>query len=370
MTSALFSPISLRGLELRDRIVVAPMCQYVCEDGSVNDWHIMHLGQYAMGAAGLIIAEATHVSPIARITPKCAGLYSDENEAAWRPIIAFCRKYGVSALGVQLAHAGRKASTRAPLDGGGSLGADDGAWQTVSASDLPYDDDWHRPASLDDAGMAEIKAQFVSATERAARLGFDTVELHSAHGYLMHQFLSPISNRRNDGYGGTLEGRMRFPLEVFEATRAVWPDDRPLGVRVSATDWIEGGWTLEDTISYARELKGLGCDYIDVSSGGLDPRQQVTPGPGYQVPLAEAVRKAVGMPTMAVGMITEARQAEAIIADGQADFVALARGMMFDPRWAWHAAEELGVDTTYADQYTRCEPSRWPQAFPARQAAE
>jgi 2,4-dienoyl-CoA reductase-like NADH-dependent reductase (Old Yellow Enzyme family) len=370
MASALFSPISLRDLTLPNRIVVSPMCQYAAENGSATDWHLMHLGQFAMGAAGLVFTEATAVSPEGRISPKCLGLYSDENEAALARAIGFCRHYGVTALGIQLAHAGRKASTHPPGVGThGPLGPDEGAWTTVAPSALPFAD-WHTPQALDEAGIERLKAAFVAATGRAKRLGFDLIELHYAHGYLMHEFLSPISNRRDDRYGGSLENRMRLALEVFAAVRDAWPTAKPLGVRVSASDWVAGGWTPEETVVLARELKALGCDFVDVSSGGNDPRQRIPLGPGYQVPFAEKVRAEAQVTTMAVGMITRARQAEEIIAGGKADLVALARGMMWDPRWAWHAAEELGVDTAYASQYARCHPAKWPEAFPHRQAAE
>ncbi len=368
MGSALFSPIALRGLQLANRIVVSSMCQYNAEDGSANDWHLMHLGQFAMGAAGLVMTEATHVSAIGRITYKCLGLYSDANEHALARVIAFCRQYGVTALGIQLAHAGRKGSVHPPLEGSAPLGPQEQPWTTVAPSALPYAPEWHVPEALDRAGLGAIKAQFVAAAERAARLGFDLAELHSAHGYLLHQFLSPISNRRTDEYGGGLEQRLRFPLEVFEAVRRVWPEDRPLGVRLSATDWVEGGWTMEDTVALARALKALGCDFVDVSSGGLDPRQKIPLGPGYQVHLAEQVRREAGIPTWTVGMITEPHQAEAIVAEGRADLVALARAMMYDPRWAWHAAAELGTETAYPRMYSRCHPSQWP-AHPARRAS-
>jgi 2,4-dienoyl-CoA reductase-like NADH-dependent reductase (Old Yellow Enzyme family) len=360
MSSVLFSPIALRGLELPNRIVVSSMCQYNAEDGSANDWHIMHLGQFAMGAAGLVMTEATHVSAIGRISPKCLGLYSDDNERALRRVVDFCRQYGVAALGIQLAHAGRKGSTRPPIEGGGPLPPDQHPWTTVAPSAVAYAD-WHVPQALDRSGLAQVKAEFVAAAERAARIGFDLVELHGAHGYLLHEFLSPLSNRRDDEYGGSLENRMRFPLELFEAVRAALPADQPVGMRVSATDWVDGGWTPEETVILTRELKALGCDFMDVSSAGLDPRQKVPVGPGYQVPLAAKVRREADIPTWAVGMITEPEQAEAIVAGGEADMVAIARGMMFDPRWAWHAADALGAKTAYARMYARCHPSQWPR---------
>jgi len=367
--SKLFSPVAFRGLTLANRIAVAPMCQYAAVDGSAQDWHLMNLGQYAMGAAGLVFAEATHVAPEGRITPNCLGLWSDENEAALKRVVDFCRKFGVSKLGIQLAHAGRKGSTQPPLEGGKPLGADPRAYRTVSASAAPYADGWHTPEALDKAGLARVKGQFVEAVKRSERVGFDVIEFHGAHGYLMHQFLSPLSNRRDDEYGGALKNRMRFPLEVFEAARAVWPADKPMGVRLSATDWVEGGWTPEETVAMARELKTLGCDFIDVSSGGMDPRQKIPLGPGYQVHYAAKVKKEAGIPVMTVGMITEPQHAEQIVASGQADVVMLARGMMWDPRWAWHAAEALGVDTAYAPQYIRCHPTRWPEAFASRRKA-
>ncbi len=370
MTCALFSPISFRGLTLDNRIVVSSMCQYNADDGCANDWHLMNLGQYAMGAAGLVMTEATHVSPAGRISHKCLGLYSDDNERALKRVTDFCREYGVAALGIQLGHSGRKGSAHPPAAGATPLVADEGPWTTLAPSALPYAPDWPVPRELDRAGLAEIKTAFVGAAARAERIGFDLLELHMGHGYLLHQFLSPISNRRQDDHGGNLEGRTRFPLEVFEAVRRVWRDDKPMGVRVSATDWVEGGWTVEETVSFAKALMDLGCDFIDVTTGALDPRQEIPLGPGYQVPFSQKVRAEAGIATWAVGMITEARQAERIIAGEQADMVALARGMMYDPRWAWHAAEELGADAPYSPMYIRCHPARWPQAFPNRGAAE
>jgi 2,4-dienoyl-CoA reductase-like NADH-dependent reductase (Old Yellow Enzyme family) len=349
----------MRGLTLPNRIVVSPMCQYMSDNGSANDWHLMHLGQFAMGAAGMVITEATHVSAVGRITPRCLGLYSDENEKTIKHVVDFCRKYGVARLGIQLAHAGRKGSTHSPFEGGKPLGAGEGAWTTVAPSALPFGPGWHVPEALSSSGLADVKQQFVESAKRALRIGFDLIELHGAHGYLLHQFLSPISNQRTDGYGGSLEHRMRFPLEVFEAVRAVWPQDRVLGVRVSATDWIEGGWTPEETVTFAKELKARGCDFIDASSGALDPRQQIPFGPGYNVPFAEKIRKDAGIATMSVGMITRPAQAEDIVASGKADLIAIARAAMDDPRWAWRAARELGGEAAYAPNYVRCSPAVW-----------
>jgi 2,4-dienoyl-CoA reductase-like NADH-dependent reductase (Old Yellow Enzyme family) len=358
MSSALFSPFTMRDLEIANRIVVSPMCQYAAVDGSARDWHLMNLGQYAMGAAGLVMTEATHVSPEGRISPRCLGLYSDDNERSLARVVDFCREFGVTRLGIQLAHAGRKASTRPPLDGGGPLADDESPWQTLAPSALPFGD-WPAPRALDRAGLVTVKQQFVDSAVRAARIGFDLAELHIGHGYLLHQFLSPLSNQRSDEYGGTTQNRMRFPLEVFDAVRAVWPAHLPLGVRVSATDWVDGGWTPGETVEFAAALASRRCDFVDVTTSGLDPRQQIPLGPGYQVPFAEQVRREAGLPTWAVGLITGAHQAEAIIAEGRADMVALARGMMFNPRWAWHAALELGADTAYSPMYQRCAPRSW-----------
>jgi 2,4-dienoyl-CoA reductase-like NADH-dependent reductase (Old Yellow Enzyme family) len=359
MPSALFAPLQLRGLTLPNRIVVSPMCQYNSEHGSANDWHLMHLGQFAMGAAGLLFTEATHVSPVGRITHRCLGLYSDENEATLKRVIDFCRRYGVTKLGIQLAHAGRKASVHPPSAGGKPLGPDENPWTTVGPSALPFGPGWHTPAALTKAGLDEVRSQFMEAARRSLRIGFDVIELHMGHGYLLHEFLSPISNQRDDEYGGSTAHRIRFPLEVFAAVRAVWPSDRPLGVRVSATDWIEGGWTVDEAVVLAHELKGLGCDFFDATSGQLDPRQKIPLAPGYNVPLAHKIKSETGMTTMAVGLITKPRQAEEIVASGQADLIALARGIMDDPRWAWHAARELGGEAPYAPNYARCSPAQW-----------
>lgn len=359
MASALFMPLKLRGVDLPNRIVVSPMCQYMSDDGCANDWHLMHLGQFAMGAAGLVFTEATHVSPVGRISHRCLGLYSDANEVTLKRAVDFCRQYGVAKLGIQLAHSGRKGSAHTPAEGGKPLAPDEKPWTTLAPSALAFGPGWHVPAALDRAGLREIKQQFVDAARRAVRIGFDVAELHAAHGYLLHEFLSPISNRRDDEYGGKTAARIRFPLEVFEAVRAVWPERLALGVRVSATDWIDGGWTPEETVIFAKSLKALGCDFVDVTSGHLDPRQQIAFAPGYNVGFAEQVRNEAGIPVMSVGMITKPAQAETIVAGGRADMVAIARAMMDDPRWAWHAARELGGEAPYAPNYRRCHPSVW-----------
>ncbi len=348
MSVKLFTPVELGGVTLPNRVVVSPMCQYSSIDGSAQDWHRVHYGALALSGAGLLCFEATHVERDGRITQGCAGLYSDENEAALKPIVEWARGWMPHVkLGIQLGHAGRKASAQRPWKGGGALtqaDAPDLPWTTFSASAVPYDTKWHTPVALDAAGLKRVKAAFVASVERSARLGLDVIELHGAHGYLLHQFLSPLSNRRSDEYGGTMEKRRRFPLEVFEACRKAWPRDRALGVRLSATDWVEGGLAVEDTIETARQLKALGCDFIDVSSGGNSPAQKIAIGPGYQVGLSARVRKEAGIKTWAVGIITEPQQAEDIVASGQADCTAHARSFLVDPRWAWNAAKALGAE--------------------------
>ena len=356
MSSELFTPYKMRGLEMSNRIVVAPMCQYSALDGTVGDWHIMHLGQFAVAGSGLLFVEATGTEPEGRITPGCVGLYSDENEAALARVLKFCNSYGNVPVGIQLAHAGRKASVDVPWRGGAPLTVDNGAWQTVGPSAEPYADGWHTPDAMTDEKLARVKESFVQAAKRSVRLGFRTIELHCAHGYLLHQFLSPISNRRNDTYGGSLEGRMHYPLEIFDAVRAVMPDDMPLGVRISATDWVDEGWDIDGSIAFAKVLEVRGCDYIDVSSGGNSPHQKIPVGPGYQTGFAGDIKRETSLSTMAVGKITDPLQAEHIIRTGQADMVSLARGMLYDPRWVWHAAEKLRAKAAFAPQYLRCHP--------------
>ncbi len=357
MSSNLFSPISLRSLNLENRIVVAPMCQYSAHDGTMTDWHLMHLGQYAVSGIGLVFVEATGVEPEGRITPGCVGLYSDANEAALARIIRFYRDYGSAKIGIQIGHAGRKASADLPWKGGTALKPGNGAWQTIAPSAIPFGPGWHVPEAMTRQTLQRVRDGFVQATRRAVRLGFDTIEIHSAHGYLLHSFLSPLSNHRDDAYGGSLENRMRYPLEVFDAVRAEWPEDKPLGVRFSASDWVEGGWDLEGSIVYTQALKARGCDFVDVSGGGLSPDQKIAVGPGYQTHFSAEIRRATGLPTIAVGRIIDPVQAETILATGQADMVALARGMLFDPRWAWRAAEALSDRATFPPQYMRAHPS-------------
>lgn len=356
MTSALFSPFGLRALTLPNRIVVSPMCQYSAENGSANDWHLMHLGSLALGSPGLLFVEATAVEAAGRITPHCLGLYSDANEAALCRVVQAIRTWTPTKLGLQLAHAGRKGSSRVPWQGGTLIAAHDGGWRTVAPSALAQRDDEPAPHMLHTDDLERICDAFVHSAQRAARIGFDALELHCAHGYLLHEFLSPLANHRSDAYGGSPEKRMRWPLEVFAAVRRVWPDDKPLGVRVSATDWVPGGWDVEQTLAFARALKAQGCDWIDASSGGISPQQKIPLGPGYQVPYAQRIRLETGLATIAVGMITDAHHAEAIVATGEADLVALARGMLWDPRWAWHAAAQLGASVDAPSQYWRSPP--------------
>ncbi len=355
MSSRLFSPINLNEIELRNRIIVAPMCQYSAVDGSATDWHLMHLGQFAVSGVGLILVEATGVSPEGRISPGCLGLWSDENQVALSRVVKFCHDYGNAKMGIQLAHAGRKASTDLPWLGGAPIPASDPrGWQTLAPSATPYNEAFDLPLALDEAGMGKIVDDFIAATKRADEIGFDVIELHMAHGYLLHQFLSPLSNQRNDKFGGTLDGRMRFPLRVFKEVRATWPQHKALGVRISATDWVDSSsWDVNEASQFTATLKAAGADFIDVSSGGNSPDQEIDVGPGYQTGFAATIKRETGLPTMAVGQITEPRQAEAILRSDQADMIALARGMLYNPRWAWHAAEALNAEAAYAPQYMR-----------------
>lgn len=359
----LFAPLALRRLTLANRIVVSPMCQYSAEAGRATPWHLLHLGSLALSGAGLLFTEATAVEPDGRISPADLGLYDDATEAALVPVLAAIRAHAAIPVGMQLAHAGRKASTDMPWRGGHQIAAAHGGWTTCAPSPLPQRAGEAPPVPLDATGLARVRDAFAAAARRADRLGIDALELHAAHGYLLHEFLSPIANQRSDEYGGSLANRMRFPLAVFDAVRAAFPADKPVGVRVSATDWLDGGWDVEQTIALVRELVRRGVDWIDVSSGGISPQQQIVVGPGYQVPFADAIKRATGVTTMAVGMITAPRQAEDIIAGGHADLVALARAMLYDPRWPWHAAAELGATVAAPPQYWRCAPVDYPGLF-------
>jgi 2,4-dienoyl-CoA reductase-like NADH-dependent reductase (Old Yellow Enzyme family) len=354
--SALFSPYTLRDLTLANRIVVSPMCQYSSVNGEANAWHIAHLGSLALSGAGLLFTEATAVEPDGRITPGDLGLYDDATEAALKPVLAMIRQHSKIAVGMQLAHAGRKSSCHVPWDGGANIPFADGGWRTSAPSALPWVETDTTPEALDDAGLQRIRDAFKQSAKRADRLGIDVIEVHGAHGYLLHEFLSPLSNHRTDAYGGALENRMRFPLEIFDIVRNEFPAHKPVGIRVSATDWVEGGWDVESTIAFAAAVRARGADFIDVSSGGLSPLQKIQLGPAYQLPFAEAVKAKVDIPVIAVGLITEAQQAEEIIASGKAEFVALARAMLYDPRWPWHAAAELGATVQAPPQYWRSAP--------------
>jgi 2,4-dienoyl-CoA reductase-like NADH-dependent reductase (Old Yellow Enzyme family) len=332
------------------------MCQYSAHDGSATDWHMIHLGNLSLSGSGLLIIEATSVVPEGRISPADLGLWSDENEAALARVLKAIRTYSEIPVAIQLAHAGRKASCEIPWKGHGMVPASEGGWSVLAPSPIPFNPDDPEPIALDETGLTHIKDAFVAAGRRADRLGIDAIELHAAHGYLLHQFLSPISNQRTDNYGGSLENRMRFPLEVFDAIRATFSSHKPIGVRISGTDWVPGGWDVDQSIILTKELERRGCAYLHVSSGGLSPLQEIPIGPNYQVPLAEHIKKETSIPIIAVGLITEPAQAEEIIASGKADMVALARGMLFDPRWPWHAAAKLGAQVEAPPQYWRAQP--------------
>jgi len=342
----LFQELSLRGLSLRNRIAMSPMCQYSAHDGLANEWHFAHYGARAALGLGLMLVEATAVEARGRITPHDLGIWTDDQAAALGRIASFAKSQG-AAIGIQLAHAGRKASVARPWDGGAAIAAGPGSlgWETVSASALPFHDGDPAPRELDRAGLAAVVEAFEAAARRALSSGFDLVEIHAAHGYLLHQFLSPLSNRRKDEYGGSLQNRARLLLEVYDAVRGVAGESRPVLVRVSATDWAEGGWDIAQCVELARLLKARGIDLIDVSSGGLVPWQKVEAGPGYQVPFARAIRTEAGVATGAVGLITGAAQAEAVLAEGSADLVILGRELLRNPGWSWQAARQLGVES-------------------------
>jgi 2,4-dienoyl-CoA reductase-like NADH-dependent reductase (Old Yellow Enzyme family) len=353
MTDSLFSPLTLRGITLENRIVVSPMCQYSSIDGMATDWHLVHLGSRAVGGAALVFTEAAAVVAEGRISPDDLGIWKDEHIPPLARAAAFIRAQG-SIPGIQLAHAGRKASTSSPWKGHMPLGVAEGGWSPIVApSAIPFDEGWQTPVALDLVGIQDIIAAFANAARRALAAGFQVIELHGAHGYLINEFLSPLSNTRTDGYGGSFENRTRFLREIIEAVREVWPEQLPLFLRISATEWVDGGWTLDDSITLSRLVAQLGVDLIDCSSGGNVPNVRIPIGPGYQVPLAERVRRESGVPTGAVGLITEAKQADDIVRSGQANLVLLAREELRDPYFPLHAAKELGVEIAWPNQYLR-----------------
>jgi 2,4-dienoyl-CoA reductase-like NADH-dependent reductase (Old Yellow Enzyme family) len=357
----LFTPIELGSVTLPNRIVVSPMCQYSADDGCMNDWHFVHLGHLAYSGAGLLMVEATHVTREGRITHACTGLYNGHNEAAMARVIHNCRRLTKNPIGIQIGHAGRKASSQVPWEGRQWLRPDQSPWETVAPSPIPYGEGWHVPRELTKEEIHSLTQAFVAAALRAKRIGFDLLELHSAHGYLLHQFLSPLSNQRKDEYG---RDRMKFPLEVAHALRDSW--DRALGARISANDWVEGGLGPDDAVAYARELKRLGFDYVCVSSGAMVPQAHISVAPGYQVPFAQKVKRSVEMKVQTVGMIVDPDQAEDIVASGKADMVVMARAFLDNPRWVWHAAERFGVELDYPPQYQRARSDLWPGAKLAR----
>ncbi len=364
----LFSPLAIGPITVPNRVAVAPMCQYSANDGCASDWHIQHLMTLALSRAGLIVLEATGVERIGRITHECLGLYSDANEASLARVLDAARRVATpdTAWGIQLAHAGRKASTQRPWEGGGPLQVGEDPWLTASASALPFADKYSTPEALDSAGLERVKNAFSKAAVRAARLGFDVIELHAAHGYLLHQFLSPHSNKRTDAYGGSLENRMRFPLEVARAVRAMMPARMALGARITGFEWVEGGIDTTEAATFANALQAEGCSYVCVTSGGNVAGARIAVSPNYQVPFAAAVKAQTTIVTRAVGMIADAAQANEIITSGQADQVALARALIDNPRWVWHAAEKIGAKIAYPPQYERATAKLWRGAVLAR----
>lgn len=351
---ALFSPIALRSVELANRIVYSPMGQYMADrTGAATDWHKIHLGMMALSGAGLIFTEASAVAPLGRDAPTSLGLWTDAHEEALAGVIETCRRYAPAKHAIQLWHAGRKGSMDIPWHGWRQLPEEEGGWPQTAPSPIAFPGRTNRLTVPTAGELDEIAGQFAQSAKRAARIGYDLLEIHCAHGYLLHSFLSPVSNRRDDEYGGSLENRMRFPLQVVAAARAAWPAERPMGVRISATDWIEGGWSLDDTLAFCTRLKALGCDYVTASSGGSDPGQKIALYPGYQVDFAAEIRRATGLATMAVGLITEPGHADYVVRSGKADMVALGRGLLRDPRWPWTAADALGGSITHPDQYLR-----------------
>ncbi len=353
MTAKLFTPLQLRELTFKNRIFVSPMCQYSAIDGVPNHWHLVNLGSRAVGGAALVTAEATAVKDIGRISPSDLGIWNDQQVEAFKPITQFILEQG-AIPGIQLAHAGRKASTSIPWKGHGRVEVKDSGWVPEAPSAIPFSSTYHTPKEIPTTEIEGIVKSFVDATKRAEKAGFQVVEIHMAHGYLLHQFLSPLSNQRKDEYGGSLENRMRLPLKVAAAVRNAWPAKWPVMVRISATDWApEGGWDPEQSVVLAKELKKIGIDMIDTSTGGILERPSIPLGPGYQVPFAEQIRKEAGIPTSAVGLITNAKQAEEILSKGKADAISLARELLRDPYFPLHAAKELGVEIVWPKQYER-----------------
>jgi 2,4-dienoyl-CoA reductase-like NADH-dependent reductase (Old Yellow Enzyme family) len=361
--SLLFSSYSLGSMHLTNRVAIAPMCQYSADDGHATDWHMIHLGHLALSGAAILFIEATAVTPEGRITPADLGLWSDQHQASLAPVIKAIRKHSPIRIAIQLSHAGRKASSQVPWEGGASIPPEKGGWQTVASSPIPHAQGETVPLALDAEGLRHVRDSFVAAARRSFALGLDAIELHGAHGYLLHQFLSPLSNQRSDEYGGSLENRMRFPLEVFKAVREAVPREMTVGVRISASDWVEGGWDIGQSVRFSQELERAGCQFIHVSSGGISPRQKIPVGPGYQIEFAARIKRDTGMPTIGVGLITEAGQAERILEKGQADMVALARAMLFDARWPWHAAAQLGSQVSAPPQYWRSQPREYKDLF-------
>jgi len=359
----LFTPISLGPLPLANRIMVSPMCQYSGHDGNINGWHLAHLGSLALSGAGLLTIEATAVSPEGRITGGCLGLYNDDNERSLKTAVDMLREASNSKLMLQIGHAGRKASSARPWEGGALLSRAEGGWETIAPSALPHKPEETAPRAMTRDDIQRVINDFAATAKRARRLGFDAIELHAAHGYLLHEFLSPLANQRDDEYGGSIENRMRLLLQIYEVVRAELGPDIALGVRVTGSDWVEGGWNVDDCVTLCQRLAAVGADFVDVSSGGVSPLQKISIGPGYQVAFAGRVKHAVSMPVITVGMITEPQQAEDILQTGQADMVALARAFIADPRWPWHAAAALGGKIAGHPQYYRCMPSKMPRIF-------
>lgn len=371
MTSPLlFSPFKLGSQTLSNRIMISPMCQYSADDGNANDWHLTHLGSLAISGAALLCVEATAVSVEGRITHGCLGLYNDANQAALKKTVDAIRAISPVKLGIQLSHAGRKASSQRPWEGGALIPVADGGWQALAPSAIAHKPEEAAPTAMTSEDIAKVIRDFAAATVRAKALGFEVIEVHFAHGYLLHEFLSPLANQRTDEYGGSLENRMRLALQVFEAVRAAAGPDIAVGARLSATDWVEGGWDVAQSIELGKKLQTLGADFLDISSGGLLPLQKIPLGPGYQVPLAAQIKAAVSLPVISVGLITEPAQAEQILQQGEADMIALARAFLSDPRWPWRAAAALGGTVTAPQQFYRCLPAGSPAIFGAISTAQ